>query len=164
MRPSWDDYFMAMAELAASRSTCRRRQVGAVLIAGDHVIATGYNGAPTGIPHCTDVGCLREKLGVPPGERHELCVGVHAEQNAIIQAALHGRSTRGTTLYSTCQPCVLCAKMAINAQIRRIVFQGTYPDRLAVELLTAAGVELVHYRPEGGKNSADKDPGASPSE
>jgi len=148
MRPRWDDYFMSLADLVARRSTCRRRQVGAVLVKGEHIISTGYNGAPTRIPHCTDVGCLREKLGVPPGERHELCVGVHAEQNAIIQAALHGGSTRGTTLYVTCQPCILCAKMIVNAHIERVVFKGSYPDKLAVDLLTTAGVELMHDKPD----------------
>ncbi|NPV26708.1 MAG: dCMP deaminase family protein [Firmicutes bacterium] len=142
---------MDLAELVARRSTCLRRQVGAVLVDGEHIISTGYNGAPTGLPHCFDTGCLREQLQVPPGERHELCVSVHAEQNVIIQAALHGSSTKGATLYCTHQPCSLCAKMIINAQIRKIVFKGDYPDTLAQQLLEAAGVELVRMSHQNGE-------------
>ncbi len=142
-RPSWERYFMEIAELVSSRSTCLRRQVGAVLVRDKHIIATGYNGAPRGITHCMEAGCLREKLGIPSGERHEMCRGTHAEQNAIIQAALHGVSTAGSTLYCTHQPCILCAKMLINAGVERVVFQGNYPDGLAVELLNEAGIEMV---------------------
>ncbi|MDI9486244.1 MAG: cytidine/deoxycytidylate deaminase family protein [Bacillota bacterium] len=142
-RPSWERYFMEIAELVSSRSTCLRRQVGAVLVRDKHIIATGYNGAPRGITHCMEAGCLREKLGIPSGERHEMCRGTHAEQNAIIQAALHGVSTAGSTLYCTHQPCILCAKMLINAGVERVVFQGNYPDGLAVELMNEAGIEMV---------------------
>jgi dCMP deaminase len=134
---------MEIAELVSSRSTCLRRQVGAVLVRDKHIIATGYNGAPRGITHCMEAGCLREKLGIPSGERHEMCRGTHAEQNAIIQAALHGVSTAGSTLYCTHQPCILCAKMLINAGVERVVFQGNYPDGLAVELMNEAGIEMV---------------------
>lgn len=142
MRPSWDDYFMDIAELVASRSTCLRRQVGAVIVKDRRIISTGYNGAPRGVSHCLDVGCLREQLGVPSGERHELCRAVHAEQNAIIQAALHGVSTNGATLYCTAQPCVLCAKMLLNAGIKEIFFRGSYPDELALSLLQEGDVKI----------------------
>ncbi|NLL42488.1 MAG: cytidine deaminase [Firmicutes bacterium] len=142
-RPSWERYFMEIAELVSSRSTCLRRQVGAVLVRDKHIIATGYNGAPRGVAHCMEVGCLREKLGIPSGERHEMCRGTHAEQNAIIQAALHGVSTAGATLYCTHQPCILCAKMLINAGVEKVVFQGDYPDGLAVELINEANLEMV---------------------
>ncbi len=134
---------MEIAELVSSRSTCLRRQVGAVLVRDKHIIATGYNGAPRGVAHCMEVGCLREKLGIPSGERHEMCRGTHAEQNAIIQAALHGVSTAGATLYCTHQPCILCAKMLINAGVEKVVFQGDYPDGLAVELISEANLEMV---------------------
>ena len=142
MRPSWDDYFMDIAELVASRSTCLRRQVGAVIVKDRRIISTGYNGAPRGVSLCLDVGCLREQLGVPSGERHELCRAVHAEQNAIIQAALHGVSTNGATLYCTTQPCVLCAKMLLNAGIKEIFFRGSYPDELALSLLQEGDVKI----------------------
>jgi len=142
-RPSWERYFMEIAELVSSRSTCLRRQVGAVLVRDKHIIATGYNGAPRGISHCGEVGCLREKLGIPSGERHEMCRGTHAEQNAIIQAALHGVSTDGATLYCTHQPCILCAKMLINAGVQKVVFRGDYPDGLALDLMTEARIEMV---------------------
>ncbi|HHY15710.1 MAG TPA: dCMP deaminase family protein [Firmicutes bacterium] len=136
---------MEIAQLVSSRSTCLRRQVGAVLVRDKHIIATGYNGAPRGVTHCLDVGCLREKRGIPSGERHEICRGTHAEQNAIIQAALHGVSTLGSTLYCTHQPCILCAKMLINAGVEAVVFRGDYPDRLAVELMEEAGLRLKQW-------------------
>jgi dCMP deaminase len=143
-RPSWDEYFMQMAELAATRSTCLRRHVGAVIVQDRHVVATGYNGAPRGIIHCGERGgCLREKLNVPSGERHELCMGLHAEQNAIIQAATLGQSVEGATIYVTHQPCVICAKMIINAGVRRIVVKEGYPDQLAVDILAEAGLKIV---------------------
>lgn len=145
-RPSWDEYFMKMAELAATRSTCLRRKVGAVIVREKRVLATGYNGAPFGLAHCEEVGCLREKLGIPSGERHEICRGAHAEQNAIIQAATLGVSLKGSTLYSTNQPCIICAKMVINAGLKKIVTKGGYPDKLASELLREAGVEVVKWR------------------
>ena len=143
-RPSWDEYFMQMAELAATRSTCLRRDVGAAIVKDRHVVATGYNGAPRQIMHCAERGgCLREKLGVPSGERHELCMGLHAEQNAIIQAATLGATIEGGTIYITHQPCVICAKMIINAGIRRIVVKEGYPDQLAVDILAEAGLKVV---------------------
>jgi dCMP deaminase len=143
-RPSWDEYFMQMAELAATRSTCLRRHVGAVIVQDRHVVATGYNGAPRDILHCGERGgCLREKLNVPSGERHELCMGLHAEQNAIIQSATLGQSVEGGTIYVTHQPCVICAKMIINAGIRRIVVKEGYPDQLAVDILAEAGLKIV---------------------
>ncbi len=143
-RPSWDEYFMQMAELAATRSTCLRRHVGAVIVQDRHVVATGYNGVPRSIMHCGERGgCLREKLNVPSGERHELCMGLHAEQNAIIQAATLGQSVEGATIYVTHQPCVICAKMIINAGVRRIVVKEGYPDQLAVDILAEAGLKIV---------------------
>ncbi|NLY55470.1 MAG: cytidine deaminase [Firmicutes bacterium] len=144
-RPSWDQYFMEIAHLVAKRSTCLRRQVGAVIVKDRRILTTGYNGAPAGVPHCAEVGCLREQLGVPSGERHELCRAIHAEQNAIVQAAYHGVSLNGGICYTTVQPCSLCAKMLINAGIKCIIFQGDYPDALTQELLTAAGVETIKF-------------------
>ena len=144
-RPSWDEYFMEMAEVTAKRSTCLRRQVGAVIVQDKHIIATGYNGAPRGIEHCgeREGGCLREELGVPSGEKHELCRALHAEQNAIIQAATLGQSVEGATIYVTNQPCVICAKMLINAGIEKIIVKEGYPDKLAVEILEEAGIKIV---------------------
>ena len=143
-RPSWDEYFMDMAVLTAKRSTCLRRQVGAVIVKDRHMIASGYNGAPRGINHCGDRegGCLRQQLGVPSGEKHELCRALHAEQNAIIQAAIHGQSIEGGTIYVTNQPCVICAKMIINAGIGRIVVKEGYPDELSREMLSEAGIKI----------------------
>ena len=143
MRPSWQDYFLEITRLVAKRSTCLRRNVGALIVKDKRILATGYNGAPTGLPHCLDVGCMRENLGIPPGERHEICRGIHAEQNAILQAALYGVSIKGAVLYCTHQPCTLCAKVAINAGISRIIYSGDYPDELAAKMLKEAGVELV---------------------
>jgi dCMP deaminase len=143
-RPSWDEYFMEMALLTAKRSTCLRRNVGAVIVQEKHIIATGYNGAPKGIPHCEEIGgCIREQQKVPSGERHELCRALHAEQNAIIQAATLAQSIEGATIYITHQPCVICAKMIINAGIKRIVVREGYPDELAVDLLAEAGLKIV---------------------
>jgi len=141
-RPGWDEYFMEMAEVAEKRSTCTRRRVGAVIVKDNRIMATGYNGVPTGIRHCSERGCLREELQVPSGQRHELCRGLHAEQNAIIQAAHLGQSIAGGTLYCTTQPCVICAKMIINAGIKRIVVRQGYPDELAVEMLSEAGLNI----------------------
>jgi len=141
-RPDWDEYFMAIAELVSSRSTCMRRYVGAVLVKEKRILATGYNGAPSGITHCEKVGCIREKMKIPSGERHELCRGLHAEQNAIIQAAYHGVSIKGSILYITCHPCSVCAKMIINAGIGEIIIKDTYPDKIAAELLNEAGVKI----------------------
>jgi dCMP deaminase len=142
MRPSWDDYFMEIAEVVATRSTCSRRKVGAILVKDKHILATGYNGAPTGLTHCGVSGCLRQQLNVPSGERHELCRGLHAEQNAIIQCAVHGISMLGATLYSTTQPCILCSKMLVNAGVKKIIFRGPYPDELSLRILQEAGIEL----------------------
>jgi dCMP deaminase len=144
-RPSWDEYFMGIAKLTSERSTCLRRKVGSVIVKDKQVIATGYNGAPKGISHCDEMGgCLREKLGVPSGERHELCRALHAEQNAIIQAATSGQSVDGATIYITHQPCVICAKMIINAGIRKIIVNEGYPDDLSVEILDEAGLKIVN--------------------
>jgi dCMP deaminase len=143
-RPSWDEYFMEIAHLVKKRSTCVRRQVGAVLAKDKNILATGYNGPPSGLSHCIDVGCLREKLGIPSGERHEICRGLHAEQNAIIQAAKHGTSIQGAVLYCTNLPCVICSKMIINAGITKIVYGEGYPDQLGEAMLTEAGITLVN--------------------
>lgn len=140
-RPDWDDYFMEIAQVVMKRSTCLRRQVGAVIVKDKRIMTTGYNGVPSGIEHCEERGCLREKLNVPSGERHELCRGLHAEQNAIIQAAYLGQSIAGGTLYCTHQPCVICTKMLINAGITKIVIKEGYPDELAEEMLKEAGLE-----------------------
>ncbi len=143
-RPNWDEYFMEMAELTAKRSTCLRRQVGAVIVKDKHIVATGYNGAPTGLAHCEERGgCLRQQLGVPSGERHELCRALHAEQNAIIQAAALGNSIDGATIYVTNQPCVICAKMIINAGIKKIIVKDGYPDEMAKGILAEAGLDVV---------------------
>jgi dCMP deaminase len=139
-RPSWDQYFMEITLLVARRSTCLRRQVGAVIVKDRNILATGYNGAPSGISHCLDAGCLREKLQIPSGERHELCRGLHAEQNAIIQAAKHGTSIEGASLYCTTMPCIICSKMLINAGIRRIIYGEGYSDPLAQEMITESGI------------------------
>ena len=147
-RPSWDDYFMEMTKLTATRSSCLRRHVGAVLVKDTRVIATGYNGAPAGVTHCEVTGCLRQKLNVPSGERHELCRGLHAEQNAIIQAALYGVSTEGATLYCTTKPCSICTKMIINAKITKIVYEEYYEDSLADELLKDTDIRILQYKKE----------------
>ncbi len=141
-RPSWDEYFLKAAFLICERSTCLRRSVGAVLVKDKQILATGYNGAPKGVTHCDQKGCLREKLNVPSGERHEICRGLHAEQNVVLQAALHGVSTQGSTLYITNVPCSICAKMIINAGIKEVVVLGEYPDKMAVEFLNESGVTL----------------------
>ncbi|RLB90481.1 MAG: cytidine deaminase [Deltaproteobacteria bacterium] len=141
-RPSWDEYFMKIAHLVAKRSTCLRRQVGAIVVRDKRILATGYNGAPTGLPHCVDIGCLRDEMGINSGERHELCRGLHAEQNVIIQAAYHGVSIKGATLYCTNRPCSICAKMLINAGICEIVYEEGYADPMGEEMLAAAGVRV----------------------
>ena len=142
-RPDWDNYFMDIVELVSRRSTCLRRAVGAGLVRDRRILATGYNGAPSSLQHCLDIGCLRKQLQVPSGERHELCRGLHAEQNVIIQAAVHGVSTKESTLYCTNQPCVICAKMIINAGIIRIVIRESYADELAEKMLKEAGIQVV---------------------
>lgn len=144
-RPTWQHYFMEMAILASKRSTCLRRHVGAVLVKNNQILSTGYNGSPKGISHCADVGCMRLQNSIPSGTMHELCRGVHAEQNAIIQAGLNGSSTKGAVLYCTHQPCSICARLIINAEIRTVYISDTYPDQLGEELFREAGVELFHY-------------------
>ncbi len=141
--PSWPEYFMSIARLVATRSTCLRRKVGAVLVKDKRVLATGYNGAPTNIRHCKDAGCLRERLKVKSGERHELCRGLHAEQNVIIQASYYGVISKGTTLYATHMPCMICSKMLINAGIEKIFYLDGYPDPLADEMLSDANIKVV---------------------
>ena len=141
-RPSWDQYFLEIAQLLTKRSTCLRRQVGALIVKDKRILATGYNGAPTGIEHCATAGCLREKLKVPPGERHELCRGLHAEQNVLLQAARYGLLVAGATLYSTHQPCIICTKMLINAGIKEIVVLSGYPDKMSREFLKQAKINL----------------------
>ncbi|MGC8928144.1 MAG: deoxycytidylate deaminase [Myxococcota bacterium] len=142
-RISWDEYFMSFARLAARRSTCLRRKVGAVIVRNKHIISTGYNGAPSGVRHCSETGCLREKLNIPSGQRHELCRGLHAEQNAIIQAALYGVSTDQGVIYCTNQPCAICAKMIINAGIKMVIYEEGYKDELAYEMLEEANVKII---------------------
>ncbi len=146
LRPDWDSYFMQIAQVVATRSTCIRRQVGALLVKDNNILATGYNGVPKGLEHCEQVGCIRAQLGIPSGERHELCRGLHAEQNAIIQAAVHGTKIAGGTLYCTHQPCVVCTKMLINAGIEKIVIANNYPDKLAEEMLRASKIEIVRLQ------------------
>jgi len=147
MRPDWNQYFMDIAELVKTRSTCLRRQVGAVIVKDKRILTTGYNGAPSGMRHCLELGgCLRDQMNIPSGERHELCRALHAEQNAIIQAAYHGISISGSTIYVTLQPCSLCAKMIVNAGIVRIVFKGSYPDDLSMAILEEAKIDLVNYK------------------
>jgi dCMP deaminase len=142
-RPSWNEYFIKIAAQVAERSTCLRRQVGAILVKDKRILATGYNGAPSGLRHCAEVGCLREERKVDSGEKHELCRGLHAEQNAIIQAALHGIQIAGSAMYCTHQPCVLCAKMVINGGIKEFIYTEGYPDPLAEEILSEAKVRLI---------------------
>ena len=142
-RPSWPEYFVAITRLVAKRSTCLRRSVGAILVKEKRILATGYNGAPAGVRHCEEVGCLRESSSIPSGTRHELCRGLHAEQNVIIQAAYHGISIRDATLYCTNKPCVICSKMLINAGIKKIYYEEGYDDALSEQLFGEAGVELV---------------------
>jgi len=149
-RPTWDEYFLQLARQAATRSTCLRRQVGAVLVRDKRVLATGYNGAPRGVRHCLEVGCLRDQLGIPSGERQELCRAIHAEQNAIIQAAVHGVAIEGATLYTTLQPCILCAKMLINVGVTEIVYIEGYPDEFSLQMFAEAGVKLVQLDPPAG--------------
>ena len=142
-RPSWDIYFMRIAQVVSMRSTCLRRKVGAIIVRNKRILATGYNGVPRGLAHCAERGCVREEAGVPSGQRHELCRGLHAEMNAMRQAAVHGVSIAGATLYTTNHPCSLCAKMLINCEVPRIVLVDDYPDDLARELLAEAAVTVV---------------------
>ncbi len=141
-RPGTDDYFLKIASVVAERSTCRRHHIGAVAVRDKHILTTGYNGAPAGLKDCLELGCLRDEMGIPSGERHEICRGIHAEQNVIIQAALHGISLEGSTVYCTHTPCVLCAKMLVNARIKRFVSFGRYNDNTFIDLFREAGIEF----------------------
>lgn len=143
LRPSWDEYYMELVEVVKKRSTCLRRQVGAIIVKDKRIISTGYNGAPMNCRHCEEIGCLRAELNIPSGQRHELCRAIHAEQNALVQAAYAGISVKDSIMYVTTQPCVLCAKMIINAGISKIMFKGDYPDELAMEMLKEAGVRVI---------------------
>jgi dCMP deaminase len=144
-RPSWDSYFLEIAAVIAGRSTCLRRKVGAVLVKDKRLLTTGYNGAPAGLEHCLEIGCLRQEKKIPSGERHELCRGLHAEQNAIIQAALHGVSIKGADLYCTHHPCSLCSKMLINSGVERVILKEGYPDELARQLFAEAGIQVITF-------------------
>ncbi len=141
-RPNWDQYFIEMAKLVSTRSTCLRRQVGAVIVKNKRILATGYNGAPRGCNHCDDSSCLRAKMNIPSGERHEICRAVHAEQNAIIQAAYFGVEINGSAIYVTVTPCIICAKMIINAGIKKIYINGDYPDKMTLDILKEAKIEV----------------------
>ncbi|MFC1485033.1 cytidine/deoxycytidylate deaminase family protein [bacterium] len=145
-RPSWDEYFIAITKEIAKRSTCLRRKVGAVLVKDRRILSTGYNGAVRNTPHCSEAGCLRTKMKVPPGTRHELCRGLHAEQNALLFASSSGIDTNGGTLYCINQPCILCAKMIVQAGVKRVVYIKDYPDILAREIFNEGGVELVKFK------------------
>lgn len=144
-RPSYDEYFMEMAHIVSKRSTCTRRKVGAILVKDKHILSTGYNGAPKGLKHCEEVGCIREQMNIPSGQRHEICRGLHAEQNAIIQASVFGTSIKDSVLYSTNTPCVVCAKMLINAGVKEIVYSGDYPDDLAKEMLRESKIKIRNF-------------------
>ena len=147
-RPDSDEYFLKIASVVAERSTCRRHHVGAVAVRDKHILATGYNGAPSGLKDCLELGCIRDEQGIPSGERQELCRGIHAEQNVIIQASLHGVSLEESTIYATHTPCVLCAKMLVNAKIKRYVSFGRYNDDAFIDLFKEAGIELnIKKRP-----------------
>jgi dCMP deaminase len=147
-RPDTDEYFLKIASVVAERSTCRRHHVGAVAVRNKHILATGYNGAPSGAKDCLELGCLRDELKIPSGTRHEICRGIHAEQNVIIQAGLHGVSLEGSTVYCTHTPCVLCAKMLVNAKIERFVSFGSYNDDTFIELFQEAGIKVdIKKRP-----------------
>jgi dCMP deaminase len=145
-RPSYDEYFMEMAHVVAKRSTCLRRKVGAILVKDKHILSTGYNGAPKGLRHCTETGCLRENMNIPSGERHELCRGLHAEQNAIIQASVFGVSIKGSVLYCTFTPCVVCVKMLINAGVTEIIYSGEYPDDLAKQMISESNLKIKRFK------------------
>ncbi|PLX44408.1 MAG: cytidine deaminase [Deltaproteobacteria bacterium] len=149
-RPSWQDYFTEITKLVATRSTCTRRSVGAILVKDKRILATGYNGAPANVSHCEEVGCLREQNGVPSGQRHELCRGIHAEQNALIQAARHGVNMDGADLYCTNLPCIICTKMIINSGITNVYYFDGYADEMSLAMFKEAGVKLHALNEEGG--------------
>ena len=155
-RPDADEYFLKIASVVAERSTCRRHHVGAVAVKDKHILATGYNGAPAGLKDCLELGCRRDELNIPSGTRHEICRGIHAEQNVIIQASLHGVSLERSTIYATHTPCVLCAKMLVNARIKRYVSFGKYNDNEFIDLFREAGIELdIKNRPSSGISYLD---------
>jgi dCMP deaminase len=155
-RPDSDEYFLKIASVVAERATCHRHNVGAVAVRDKHILATGYNGAPSGLKDCLELGCLRDEMGIPSGERHEICRGIHAEQNVIIQASLHGVSIEGSTIYCTHTPCNLCAKMLTNAKIKRFVSFGKYNDNSFVDLFREAGIEIdIKKRPSSRINYLD---------
>jgi dCMP deaminase len=169
-RMPWPEYFMKIATLVAERSTCLRRKVGAVAVKDKRILATGYNGVPARVAHCAEVGCLRERLGIPSGQRHELCRGLHAEQNVIVQAAAHGISIAGAEIYCTTQPCLICTKMLINCGIKAIYYGQAYPDDLSQAMLDEAGVACGLLTPDDAAGEAGADgmpepgPGDSPAE
>jgi dCMP deaminase len=146
-RPDNDTYFMRMADLVATRSTCLRRQVGAVIMKEKRVLTTGYNGAPKGLKHCAEVGCVRTQNNIESGTRHELCRGVHAEQNAVIQAAYFGASIKDASIYTTNFPCVMCAKILVNAGIIEVIYKDDYVDSLSKEILNESRVVVRRYEP-----------------
>jgi len=156
IRPTWDEYFMEVAHVVQKRSTCMRRQVGAVLVKDKRILATGYNGAPSGLPHCHGTGCLRKQLNIPSGERHEICRGAHAEQNAIAQAALLGVSTRDSEIYITAHPCSVCVKIMINAGVKRIMYEGDYPDSLAMQLLAQSSLKVEQFKSSSRSKKGEK--------
>ncbi|MEM2388154.1 MAG: dCMP deaminase family protein [Candidatus Thermoplasmatota archaeon] len=141
-RMSYDEYFMEIAKIVSKRSTCLRRNVGAVIVKDKHILSTGYNGAPKGFKHCSEVGCLREKLGIKRGERHELCRGLHAEQNAIIQAAVFGVAIKDASIYVTDFPCSVCAKMLVNAGIKELIYMNDYPDEFAEKIIEESKIKV----------------------
>ena len=147
-RPDIDEYFLKVASVVAERSTCLRHHVGAVAVRDKHILATGYNGAPAGLKDCLELGCLRDEMNIESGTRHEICRGIHAEQNVIIQASLHGASLAGATIYVTHSPCILCAKMPVNARIKCYVTFGSYADDSFKNLFQEAGIEFeLHKKP-----------------
>jgi len=147
-RPSWDDYFMELAKLVATRSTCLRHAIGAILVNERRILATGYNGSPRGLAHCLEIGCLRDKLKIPSGTRAEICRAVHAEQNALIQCAVYGIQSEGSTIYTTHEPCSVCTKLLISAGVKRIVFDVSYPDEFAQKLLKETKIKVEKWKPK----------------
>jgi dCMP deaminase len=150
-RPDWDEYFLKVAMLVAERSTCRRHHIGAVIVRNKRILSTGYNGAASGMKDCLELGCLRDELKIPSGTRHEICRAIHAEQNAIIQAGLHGTKIEGATMYITHFPCMICAKMIVNSKINKLVVYSPYPDKMALNFLKKAGVVIKRMKKPSGK-------------
>ncbi len=148
IRPAWDDYFMKITRDVSLRATCVKRTVGAIIVKDNRILSTGYNGTPKGFEHCTEQSCIRKQMNLPSGQRHELCRGLHAEQNAIIQAAWHGVKIEGGTMYCNYQPCVICVKMMINAGIVKLVYAGSYPDELAEQMLKQSKLVVANYKGE----------------